>query len=184
MKIGDQVEVLDESISGLRTSITNGFITILTKDGFEIQYTEKELIRSNFDLSDFDLTPNDISKIISEKNIKKVKNNKKVKPKDRKLPPMEVDLHIHHLIPKDKGLTNHEILNIQLDTVKRQLEFAFSKKIQRIVFIHGVGEGVLRIELEYLLKRYENIKFYDHSPYDYSFCKVNERTRTSWPVSR
>ena len=53
------------------------------------------------------------------------------------------------------------MLNIQLDTVKRQLEFAFSKKIQRIVFIHGVGEGVLRTELEYLLKRYDNIKFYD-----------------------
>jgi dsDNA-specific endonuclease/ATPase MutS2 len=29
-----------------------------------------------------------------------------------------------------------------------------------MVFIHGKGEGVLKLELEYLLKRY-NVKFYD-----------------------
>jgi hypothetical protein len=30
-----------------------------------------------------------------------------------------------------------------------------------VVFIHGVGEGVLKIELEYLFRRYENVKYYD-----------------------
>jgi CTP:phosphocholine cytidylyltransferase-like protein len=58
-------------------------------------------------------------------------------------------------------MENHEILSLQLDTAKRQLEFAMQKRIQRIVFIHGVGEGVLKIELEYLFKRYENLKFYE-----------------------
>ena len=29
------------------------------------------------------------------------------------------------------------------------------------VFIHGVGEGVLKLELEYLFSRYDNVKFYD-----------------------
>jgi hypothetical protein len=29
------------------------------------------------------------------------------------------------------------------------------------VFIHGVGEGVLKLELEYLFGRYNNVKFYD-----------------------
>jgi len=161
LKIGDRVEVLDEAISGVITFMSSDYITILTTEGFEMKYTEKELIVANSTLSDFEIIPRDISTIISEKTTKKVKNNKRTKPKDRKLPPMEVDLHIHQLIPKSKGLNNFEIMTIQLDTVKRQLEFAFSKKIQRIVFIHGVGEGVLRIELEFLLKRYDNIKFYD-----------------------
>ena len=161
LKIGDRVEVLDESISGVISLLEHGNVTIVTSDGFEMKYTEKELILANSSLSNFDLIPNDISTIISEKTPKKNRNSKRIKPKDRKLPPMEVDLHIHKLIPKTKGLDNYEMLNIQLDTVKRQLEFAFSKKIQRIVFIHGVGEGVLRTELEYLLKRYDNIKFYD-----------------------
>ena len=77
------------------------------------------------------------------------------------MPPMEVDLHIHQLIPDCSQLGNHEKLNIQLETVKKRLDFAFRKKIQRVVFIHGVGEGVLKEELKYLLKRYDNLDFYD-----------------------
>jgi dsDNA-specific endonuclease/ATPase MutS2 len=74
---------------------------------------------------------------------------------------MEVDLHIHQLTNSTRGMSKHDMLSLQLDTAKRQLEFAIKKRIQRIVFIHGVGEGVLRLELEYLFKRYDNVKYYD-----------------------
>ena len=74
---------------------------------------------------------------------------------------MEVDLHIHQLVQSTKGLTNYDMLTLQLETARRQLEFAINKRIQKVVFIHGVGEGVLRTELEYLFGRYENVKFYD-----------------------
>ena len=53
------------------------------------------------------------------------------------------------------------MLNIQLDTAQRQLEFAISKKIQKVVFIHGVGAGVLKEELQYLFKRYDGIRVYE-----------------------
>ncbi len=161
MKIGDNISVLDEDISGEIVAITGDIVTIVDQDGFEIQYSKKELVMEEGDISNYDLTPHNISEIISEKQFKKNSNSSRIKPKERKLPPMEVDLHIHHLIPKSKHLDNFEILTIQLDEAKRQLDFAISKKIQRIVFIHGVGEGVLRIELEFLLKRYDNLKFYD-----------------------
>ncbi|MCB0433939.1 MAG: Smr/MutS family protein, partial [Mangrovimonas sp.] len=49
----------------------------------------------------------------------------------------------------------------QLETARRQLEFAIKKRIQKVVFIHGVGEGVLRTELEFLFGRYDNVSFYD-----------------------
>ncbi|GAL71031.1 putative DNA mismatch repair protein [Jejuia pallidilutea] len=58
-------------------------------------------------------------------------------------------------------MTNFDMLNLQLQTAQRQLEFAIKKRIQRIVFIHGVGEGVLREELETLFRRYDNLKYYD-----------------------
>jgi dsDNA-specific endonuclease/ATPase MutS2 len=74
---------------------------------------------------------------------------------------MEVDLHIHQLVKSSKGMSNYDMLNIQLDTAKRQLDFAISKRIQKVVFIHGVGEGVLKEELRYLFNRYDNVKFYD-----------------------
>ena len=74
---------------------------------------------------------------------------------------MEVDLHINQLVKSSRGMSNHEMLNLQLDTARHKLEFAIRKRIQKVVFIHGVGEGVLKMELEYLLGRYANVKFYD-----------------------
>ncbi len=35
------------------------------------------------------------------------------------------------------------------------------KGIQRVVFIHGIGAGVLRQELEYLFRGYDAITFED-----------------------
>jgi len=161
MKIGDKVSVLDENISGEIIHVNGIKITIVDTDGFECQYIKNELVVINNHLSDYDFNPTNISEILSEKQPRKNKRIVKVKPKDRNLPPMEVDLHIHQLTSSFKGMDNYDMLTLQLDTAKRQLEFAFSKRIQRIVFIHGVGEGVLRTELEFLLKKYENIKFYD-----------------------
>ena len=162
MKIGDKVSVLDEDISGEITGISKNEITIIDSDGFEYQYLEKELVYDSNDFSDLTISLQNISKIISEKEQKKNKNIPKVKSKDRSIPPMEVDLHIHQLVPKTRGLDNFEMLNIQLDTARYKITFAISKKIQRIVFIHGVGEGVLRYELHRLLKEYEGqLKFYD-----------------------
>ena len=161
MKIGDKVSVLDDTITGVITGIHKDVVLVLTTDDFVIQYAKNELVTLNNDLFKEVMLSKDISDIISEKETKKVIKSKRIKPKKRSVSLMEVDLHIHQLITKFKGLNNHEILTIQLETVKKQLDFAIMKKIQRIVFIHGVGEGVLRMELEFLLKRYENVKYYD-----------------------
>lgn len=161
MKIGDNVSVLDEDISGKITAINGNEITFLDLDGFECQYSANEIVVIDSHLSEYDFNPTNISEILSEKQSKKNKNTVKVKPKDRNLPPMVIDLHIQQLTSSTRGMDNYDMLTLQIDTAKRQLEFAFSKRIQKVVFIHGVGEGVLRTELEFLLKKYENIKFYD-----------------------
>ena len=54
-----------------------------------------------------------------------------------------------------------EILDRQLDTARGQLEFAMRKRIQRVVFIHGVGQGVLKAELRTLFRRYEGVRYGD-----------------------
>ena len=74
---------------------------------------------------------------------------------------MEVDLQIGQLVKSTRGMNNFDMLNLQLDAAKRQLEFAMRNRIQKVVFIHGVGDGVLKEELNYLFKRYDNLKFYD-----------------------
>ncbi|MCF6306905.1 MAG: Smr/MutS family protein [Flavobacteriaceae bacterium] len=161
MKIGDKVSVLDEDISGEVSNVINGIFTIIDEHGFEYQYNENELVIENNSFSKSEFSPQNISEILSEKQSKKNKNTARIKSKDRNLPPMEVDLHIHQLTSSTRGMDNFDMLTLQLDTAKRQIEFAMSKKIQRIVFIHGVGEGVLKTELEYLLKHYDHLKFYD-----------------------
>lgn len=83
---------------------------------------------------------------------------------------IEIDLHIHQLLDTTVGLTNADMLQHQLDVVKKTIEENRNKKGQKIVFIHGKGEGVLRSEIEKMLKlKYKNFPFQDASFKEYGF---------------
>lgn len=162
IKVGDTVETIDDAISGVVIKIEATKITIEAEDGFEFQFEANELIRSHSETSiEHAVYDMDIEAIKREKELKKRTFVPSVKPKERHSPKFEVDLHIHNLTESSKGMSNFDMLNLQLDTARGQLEFAIRKRIPKIVFIHGVGEGVLRQELETLFSRYNNIKFYD-----------------------
>ncbi len=75
---------------------------------------------------------------------------------------MEVDLHAEKLVKSTRGMDNFDILSIQINTAKHKLEYCISKRISKLVLIHGVGDGVLKIELRYLLNNYP-VKYYDAS---------------------
>jgi len=78
---------------------------------------------------------------------------------------VEVDLHIHELLDRHEGMANSEIIAIQMEHFERMLRNAEEKKIPRIIFIHGVGQGVLRNEIRALLRNYyPNCEFLD-APY-------------------
>ncbi|WP_242157448.1 Smr/MutS family protein [Aestuariivivens sediminis] len=162
-KIGDYVLVLDEDLSGVVKKIDGDLISIETKDGFVMEFSHKALVAKKQDhlLKHHMFSFEQLSTVVSEKEHTSKKKSIKVKPKERVIPPMEVDLHINQLVESTKGMSKHDILTLQLDTAKRQLEYAIKKRIQKVVFIHGIGEGVLKLELEYLFGRYDNIRFYD-----------------------
>ena len=156
--IGDRAEVLDEAISGVIQKVDGDRVTLITEDGFPMHFTENDLVKIEGDIS---VTNYEVAQVKKEKAASKKRKAPTIKPKERSAPKMEVDLHIHQLVKSSKGMSNYDMLNIQLDTAKRQLDFAISKRIQKVVFIHGVGEGVLKEELRYLFNRYDNVKFYD-----------------------
>lgn len=161
-KIGDAVETIDDSIFGIITKISDNYITIEDNDGFEFQFEANELMLSTSGNSIENAIYNtDLEAVKKEKEFKKRKSAPTVKPKERHAPKFEVDLHIHHLTKSSRGMSNFDMLNLQIDTARGQLEFAMRKRIPKIVFIHGVGEGVLRQELETLFGRYNNVRFYD-----------------------
>lgn len=162
-KEGDKVAVLDDDLVGYVIKTNNQETTIETDDGFELSFLNAELIllEDGNKLSKDLFADANIAAIVAEKESKKRSSIPSKKSKDRYQPTLEVDLHIHQLTNTVKGMSNHDMLTLQLDTARRQLEFAIKKRIQKVVFIHGVGEGVLKLELEYLFGRYNHVKFYD-----------------------
>ncbi|TMM53928.1 DNA mismatch repair protein MutS [Maribacter algarum] len=157
-QIGDSVETIDDIIKGVVVGIKGLEITIETDEGFPMEYSASDLVKvtGSFKVSNYE-----IAQIKPEKEIPKKKKSSAVKSKERNAPKMEVDLHLHQITNSERGMNNYDKLNLQLETAKRQLEFAIRKRIQKVVFIHGVGEGVLKEELKYLFGRYENVKYYD-----------------------
>jgi DNA-nicking Smr family endonuclease len=162
-KLGDKVLVLDEDLSGIIKHIDGNTVSVETEDGFVLDFNTNELVLKDKkeSIKSQIFSNSTISDVVSEKEAPRKKFQTKKRAKERYEPTMEVDLHINQLVKSAKGMSNHDMLTLQLDTAKRKLEFAISKRIQKIVFIHGVGEGVLKMELEYLFGRYSNIKFYD-----------------------
>ena len=162
IKLGDKVETIDDEIVGKVTNIIGNEVTIEDTDGFEMQFHANELlVLESSDSIEKAILNTDIESVKKEKELLKRKPISAAKPKERHAAKFQVDLHIHHLTDSTKGMTNFDMLNLQLDTARRQLEFAIKKRIPKMVFIHGVGEGVLRQELETLLGRYNNVQFYD-----------------------
>ena len=156
---GDKVSVLDDSIDGIVIKTEGLDVTIETTDGFNLTFKSSELIKiENGNTMKFSFNK---SQIISEKEVVKPNYINKEKKNKKEIPPPEFDLHIEKLIKSYKGMNNYDILTLQLETAKRHIEFAIRQRIPKIVFIHGVGEGVLKSDLDFLLGRYENIIFND-----------------------
>ena len=83
---------------------------------------------------------------------------------------IEVDLHIGELLDDTRGMSNSEILNYQLDKFREVMEQYKNKREQRIVFIHGKGDGVLRKALlDEMKRKYTACKTQDASFQEYGF---------------
>ena len=84
--------------------------------------------------------------------------------------PIVVDLHIHELLDNTNGLSNSDMLQVQLDHFSKIMQQNQKKKGQKIIFIHGKGEGVLRKAItEELRNKYHNCKIQDASFREYGF---------------
>lgn len=87
-----------------------------------------------------------------------------------------IDLHTEAILDSTEGLSSGEILQAQLARFSVALEGAVRSggaAPKRMVFIHGVGKGKLRYEIEKLLKRnYPKLRYQDASFGEYGYGAV------------
>ncbi len=161
-KIGDTVSALDEDVNGIVKNIKNNEVIIETSDGFMMTFFVNKLIKNQVsNILDNSIRSFNTDEVLKQKQTKK--SNHIVKPRvdKREIPAPEFDLHIEKLVKNFRLMSNYEILTLQAETAKRHIEFAIRNRIPKIIFIHGVGEGILKSELDFLLGRYDNVVFQD-----------------------
>lgn len=102
---------------------------------------------------------------------KETKIAARVSKKSVKTPEViEIDLHIDELVDSTVGLSNKDMLDLQMKEFHKVMKENLSRKGQKIVFIHGKGEGVLRKEiLQALRKNYSRCESQDASFLEYGF---------------
>lgn len=78
---------------------------------------------------------------------------------------VEIDLHCHEILETTAGMSNGDILEYQLDVFRRTMEEYKLRRGQKIIFIHGKGDGVLRQRILWELQT----KYKRHHHQDASF---------------
>ncbi|MCE3280464.1 MAG: hypothetical protein K0S44_2655 [Bacteroidetes bacterium] len=111
----------------------------------------------------------DLSKLLFQKHntLDQVKTSKPHKINNATYD-MEIDLHIEELIDNYGGMSNAEIVIIQLRHFQVALDKAISNHYRTLTVIHGVGNGRLKQEVRSILSKM-NLRFHDGSYAKYGF---------------
>jgi len=73
----------------------------------------------------------------------------------------EIDLHIEELISDVSGLSNADMIQIQLRRFVKEMDYAITHHFKKLVLIHGVGNGKLKQEIRKELRNYSGVAFKD-----------------------
>ena len=160
-KLGDLVSVVHETIEGKVIRVESNEIAIEDLDGFNRIYRPTELsLKKSY--SDYGLTEDIVEKEIEAKI-------KSLIPESQAIKKFEIDLHIEELLDDHSFMTNHEILTKQMNSCRQFIQRAITANMNRVVIIHGKGEGVLKSEIISYLSKLKNhhdfnIEFFE-APY-------------------
>lgn len=190
-KKGDTVRFLNDAGEGKIIDFpAPGIALVEDESGFAYEHPISELVSVNNKRYEnlkyssshpetLDLLARDLDKEAAkkaERDFREIYKNRVPENERKKVDWIEVDLHIHELVDRHERMTNSEIVAIQLEHFERMLRNAESKKQQRIVFIHGVGQGVLRAEIRKMLREYyPHCEFLDAPYHIYGFGATEVR---------
>lgn len=73
----------------------------------------------------------------------------------------EVDLHIESLADHPERLSDGEKHDLQMRFFRTCLNHAILNNVKKVVFIHGVGRGVLKSDIQRELEQYDGLHYMD-----------------------
>ncbi len=155
VNVGDLVRFVDEVGEGrVVRLISESIAEVKTHDGWVLPSNVRNLVV----IPEPGKATSIIETPISEVTYRQVEHEKEVvnlalnkppvaKSSRIKSPAREIDLHINKIADNVVGLTNTEILGIQMEMFRRELNRAIRDNESEIIFIHGIGNGTLKGEL-------------------------------------
>jgi len=151
-KVGDKVRFVHEKGEGVVTDVKSAYkIKVELVEGLEIEVAASELVViKEMPIKDAEISP-------KESPLKKTGKVSKPHATHERV----VDLHIEELIDNSHLMNNTQKLNVQLDHFKEELDDAIAGHIHKVIFIHGVGNGVLRQSIRDILKRWDGVEYSD-----------------------
>lgn len=108
-------------------------------------------------------------RMVKEKLSDKINQGPKVSAVPLSKPADEVDLHIEELTSDISKMQSGEMLRLQLSHFENALHKAMASGMSEITFIHGVGAGVLKNEIQKRLSNYsaqKDIKYFEDARKD------------------
>ena len=167
-KAGDLVKFLNDVGTATVLRVEGNVVIVEDEDGFERSVERAELMDAgdrDQDEKKYGNKPPDVAQLLTqevgERRMKELQRDFEVRYQhaqatsmSRRDAHMEVDLHIHELVDDQRGLADGAKLAIQMAHFDRMMDIAKREKLRRIVFIHGVGQGVLRHQIRTALDQH------------------------------
>jgi len=167
IKVGNKVRLLNENFEGvIKEILSNNRLVITCTDGFDYEVSSNEVLLVGDDNEHKYIVDNkELAKKITSKLDSKRKEVKSTGVLSSYLQStkysyeatLEIDLHLEELVEFPEKLEDWQKLHTQMQHVKTCLNAALEKNIRKIVFIHGVGTGVLKTELRNYLADFSNL---------------------------
>ena len=168
VKVGDRVKFLNDVGEGVVVKLGTSTAVVEDESGFYNEYDLAELLNVGGKVEEKERYGNnlpDMSEVlardISEEKQKKLQQSFDIKYANARATNqkrigefMEVDLHFHELVEDMSGLKDRTKLDIQLNHFERMMRIAAEQRIRKVIFIHGVGQGVLRHQIRSRLEMY------------------------------
>lgn len=135
-------------------------------DYFEDEAIVYPVVRRDLAEKELTISAKEIEEAIKQKERPRIQPIEKKEKKSI----LEIDLHITELLDNTNGLSSSDMLEYQIKKFNEVMEESKHNKGQKIVFIHGKGDGVLKNTiLKELKTKYKSAYYQDASFREYGY---------------